>query len=467
MRFMRAIGMTVLAALAAAPGMVSAQQVLTLDDCIDLALKNRAAVIAARGDYEIAKWDKVYAIGQFLPTVNAGYSYTDYRNWDQEAEQLVVTETDTVSWEGTLMDDSPVTLRQEIPRATERRTVPIDDDEGTNKDLSISARLSLFNVPNWFDLAAAGAAKEQARLNVLASEQDMVKSVKIAYYLYLAAVEGVAVDSEAVKRSEEQLKLIESKYELGSASRSDVLKQRVQMGNDRLTLLRSENSVVTTRAELAYVVGVDPRADVGFSTDYPRRSYEGGLDEAIQYAMEHNPALLASGKSVDAARHSVKAAWATYLPTLTGSASMSANDGTRGDTVTYDFSSKSRTFGLSLNWTIFDGFLRERQVAWAKVSLNNARAYRVDQLNSTVAQVKSFYLEIKQVQEQLTVAGETVAAAEEDMRITQEKYNLGAATILDLLDAQVSLKEAQLGLIRANFDLNLAIARLESAMGKV
>ena len=59
------------------------------------------------------------------------------------------------------------------------------------------------------------------------------------------------------------------------------------------------------------------------------------------------------------------------------------------------------------------------------------------------------------------------AAAEEDLKITREKYNLGAATILDLLDAQVSLKTAQVALIQVDFDLNLAVAKLENAMGKV
>ena len=64
------------------------------------------------------------------------------------------------------------------------------------------------------------------------------------------------------------------------------------------------------------------------------------------------------------------------------------------------------------------------------------------------------------------VAQESVAAAEENMKIVQERYNLGAATILDLLTAQEDLKRAQVSYINSRFDLNLAIARLENAMGK-
>ena len=84
----------------------------------------------------------------------------------------------------------------------------------------------------------------------------------------------------------------------------------------------------------------------------------------------------------------------------------------------------------------------------------------------TVSEVKIAYTDIEQVKQQREVSTENVKAAEEDLRITQEKYNLGSATILDLLDAQVSVKQAQVQLIQAEFDLNLAVAKLEKAMGK-
>ena len=59
-----------------------------------------------------------------------------------------------------------------------------------------------------------------------------------------------------------------------------------------------------------------------------------------------------------------------------------------------------------------------------------------------------------------------VAAAQEDVNLAREKYNLGAATILEVLDAEVSLKQAQTNQVQALFDYNLAISRLEKAMGR-
>jgi outer membrane protein len=326
----------------------------------------------------------------------------------------------------------------------------------------------VINVSNWFNFAAAGAAKASAKLDVLASEQDLITAVKVAYYAYLAAVENVAVQEDAVKRADEQLKLIESRFELGSASKSDVLRQKVQFGNDQLSFLRANNAVTQSKADLAYTVGIDPREEHQFSSDYRVREYVGTLDEAIGFSMEHNPRLLSSEKNADQAKHSLRAAKAGYLPTLSASADWSKFNGTQVyQWGSYDYSNKSYGIGFSVSYNIFDGFIREQRVNSAGVFRNNALADLADARNSTIAVVKSSYLEIDLLKKQVEVSTENVAAAAEDFRITQEKYNLGAATILDLLTSQVSLNEAQVALIRVQFDLNLAIARLENAMGKM
>jgi outer membrane protein len=342
-----------------------------------------------------------------------------------------------------------------------------EQDVGPRKSLYLSADMALFDLSNWYDYFAARAGHARGRLDVLASEQDLIYSVKVAYYAYLAAEENVAVQEEAVKRAEEQLKLIESRFDLGSASLSDVLKQKVQYGNDRLGLLRARNAVVETKATLAYTIGLDPRQEHEFSTDYTVREYEGTLEEAIGFGLAHNPSLLGQEQTYSQALNRVRSANSLYLPTLSVFADYNKFNGTQAYPVAFDYSSDSYTYGFVIRYGLFDGFLREKRVTDAKVIRNNARADLADARNLTVSRIKTAYLEIEQLKEQKAVSGENVNAAEEDLKITQEKYNLGAATILDLLDAQVSMKQAQVALIQADFDLNLAVAKLENAMGKM
>jgi outer membrane protein len=455
-----------LLAIVFAPGLfsIAAQaKELTLDDCIEVALKNRAAIIRARGAESQAGAARRSALGAFLPNVRAAYSYSKGKQMDIDPPDVRATDYAEVL-DTTIVGNDTAIDAVTVPTAFETIT---EQDEGPSKSWYVGADMAVFNVPNWFEYAAAGAAKAGAKLDVLASEQDMITAVKVAYYAYLAAVENVAVQEDAVKRADEQLKLIESRFELGSASKSDVLRQKVLFGNDQLSFLRSTNAVIQSKADLAYTIGIDPREDHQFSSDYRVREYVGTLDEAIGFSMEHNPRFLSSTKSVDQAKHSLRAARAGYLPTLSASADWRKFNGTQAYPYAFNYSNKSYSIGFSIGLNIFDGFIREQRVTNAKVYRNNALAELSDTRNSTIATVKSSYMEIEQLKKQVEVSTENVAAAEEDFRITQEKYNLGAATILDLLTSQVSLKEAQVALIRVQFDLNLAVARLENAMGKM
>ncbi len=471
MRFLVKVLVTVLLISFVAQGAMSTE--LTLDDCIELALKNRASIIAARGEETLAKWNQRTALGAFLPRVSASYSYSKSKSTDIKSDELRATAYDTlfdtislIPLEDTTQVDNYLVPYQS-PTAYEVYEATYDDQDRTGKSLDLGASISVFDLSNWFNYFEAKTNRAKAHLDVINSEQDLILSVKASYYYYLAAVENVSVQQEAVKRSEEQLKLIQSKYELGSAALSDVLKQKVQFGNDKLTLLTAENLVTTTRADLAYTIGVDPNSDVDFSTEYSVREFHGSLNEAITFGLEHEPGLLGAQKEVAVAKHAVRSSLAEYLPKLSASVSLGMSDGTRGDTVIYNFSSKSVSYGFQITYNIFDGFLRERNLSQAKVYHNNTMAALAETRNLVSRDIKTAYLEIEKLKEQKSVAGDNVEASNEDLKITQEKYNLGAATILDLLVAQVSLKTAQVSLISADFDLNLAIAKLENAMGKM
>jgi len=322
-----------------------AAELLTLDDCIELALKNRASVIAAKGREQLAGANKRAALGAFLPRVDASYSYSETRSRDiksdvEDRESFLSYVIDSVEVYDPVGDSSFYILGaspqiDSVISTISERALP--DQDRSNKNLNISADISLFDLSNFFDYAGSKANLSKAKLDVIGSEQDLIYSVKVSYYYYLAAVKNVEVQDQAVERSTEQLKLIQSKYDLGSASKSDVLKQKVQMGNDRLSLLSAQNDVNNGKASLAYTVGIDPNSDVEFSMDYSVREFSGTLQEAMAYGLDHNPGLLSSEKSVDWYRHTVSSRWAKYLPTLSGYGSMTFSDGTQGDTATFNF----------------------------------------------------------------------------------------------------------------------------------
>lgn len=432
---------------------------LTLNDCIDLALKNRASIIRAQGSEQLAKATQRSALGAFLPNLSASYNYSKGR-------ETSISPPIPFAYEPSI--DTFVVNGDTAKDFNPKPTGSTDSqDKGPSKSLTFSSGISIFNLPNIFSYIQAKAEREAAHLDVINSEQDLIYAVKTAYYAFLATNENVDVQNDAVTRSEEQLKLIQSKYDLGSAALSDVLKQKVLFGNDKLSLLKAKNAVVTARAGLAYTIGVDPSKDYEFSTEYTTHEFEGTIDDAMNFGLKHEPGFLSAQKNYQASKSGVRSSFTQYLPQISAFLNYNVFKGTQAFPKVFNYSSNTVTYGFRVSLNIFDGFFREKQLSSAKINRNNALASVSETKNLLIRDIKTAYYNIEQQKEAKNVANENVKAAQEDLNITKEKYNLGSATILDLLNAQVSLKQAQVSFIQADFDLNLAIAQLENAMGKM
>lgn len=433
-------------------------KVLTLDDCIELALKKNQDVISARNQEKTAKAGVWQAFGAFLPSVtlsgSASQTHTERYSYADTGFAFGLTSFDTLIVPPDTLLIAPFETQFEAG--------------GVSKSYSVgmSAGLTVFNGgQNIFNYLGAKAGRRYYSYQVEASEQGLIYTVKVYYFAYLKSLDKREISREAVKRGEEQYKLAKSKYEVGSASKSDVLKAKVQYGNDKLGLIAAENSVKIARANLAYLIGLDVNADVEFSAEFEGKEYDGTELDAFKYGMANHPGLLASENYLMATKYDVRSAFGRYLPTLT--VDLNKNWSNSSWSKLKDFRSQDGQWTLStrLSLPIFQNFSRKRAMSSAKAAYNNAQAQHYYTRNNIALGIKQAYLEITRVKEALNVAGENVLAAEEDMSLVREKYNLGAATILELLDAQVSLITAQTSQIEAEFDYHLAVAELENAMG--
>jgi TolC family type I secretion outer membrane protein len=419
-------------------------KILTLDDCIELALKNNQDIIHARGNARIANGNVWQAFGAFLPSLDASAN---------------VTETHTHRDSGYLIGYDPI---------NDTLAVFPYESGGISKSYSMgaSAGLSIFNGGrNIFNYFGAKADKKYYDYSLKATEDYIIYRVKVIYLAYLKMLEKKKISKEAVKRGEEQFKLADSKFTVGSASKSDVLKAKVQYGNDKLGLIAAENAVKVAHADLAYLIGIDVGSDVQFSTEFKIRKYDGTELDAMKFGMANHPGLLAYENNLTAAKYDVKSSFGRYLPSLSVNVSRTWTNSKWSEVKKFKSEDGYWMVSTTLSIPIFQNFSRKRDMSRAKATLNNARADYYYTKNKVAHDIREGYLDINRANEALNVAGENVKAAQEDMTLVQERYNLGAATMLELLDAQVSLITAQNSKIEAEFDYNLAVAKLENAMG--
>ncbi len=430
MRLIRGLLLSLILICLVQAGTLNAE-VLTLEDCINMALESHPDVVRADGNFKTASADLWNAAGQFLPSVNASASVSE--NWGNRLDENSGLVYDT--WQ-------------------------------KSYSAGIGASMTVFDGGRmFFNYFASKANKAYYKYQAEGTRQNLVFSVKTSYFAYLAAQKILEIRTEALKRGEEQLKLAESRFEVGSASKSDVLKARVQYGNDRLNLFEAENNVKTAMADLAYIIGANVNSDIQVSTAFKAQQYEGSESDALAYGMEHQPGFLSAQKDLGISKLDLWSAYALYLPSIDVRVSRGYGNTRWTELKSFKDTDGSWSISTSLNIPIFQQFFRKRAVTRAKANLNDSRAAFYYAKNNLALEIKKAYLDMNNAREKLSVAEETVLSAQEDMDLVQEKYNLGAATILELLDAQVSLITAENDKVQAEFDFNLAVSSLENAMG--
>jgi outer membrane protein TolC len=414
----------------------------TLQECIEMAKKTDRNVTIARNTVTTSNNAVWVRAGQFLPSVSVDGSY---RKTDRgpTSPQIYTTGGAVIVSPG----EPGVTIK--------------------NYSTGISVGYTLFNgLQNVWDFLQSRASKRSADNQFTVTVSTLVYAVKGQYYLVLKSKRDLDVARDAVKRSEELVKLFQEKYDLGSASLSDLLKQKVQYGTDQLTLVTAEKTLKSNIDDLAVLVGMQPGSDFDVADIAMQKEEIGELDTYVQKALARHPSILAAREDISSSRYGLRSALGQYLPSLYWSFSYGWNKNSWEDIKKFGPEDHSGTISLSLQYNIFDGFSRKAAVSGAKAGLSNARASELQTRNQVVRDVRDAYQGIKLAEETMKLSTETEAAAKEDMDLVQAKYNLGAAALWELLDAEVSLKSAQFNRVSAEFDYNLALAKLHNAMGE-
>jgi outer membrane protein len=309
---------------------------------------------------------------------------------------------------------------------------------------------------------AARSAEAAADAGLLDAQYQTTLSAKQTFFGALAANELVRVRRASLRRAEEQLTVSVAKLRAGSATRSDSLRSLVTLGNSQLDLLTALTAVATSEANLGRLVGMDGRVralpDSSFLT-----VREIGDTTAIRLEAENNsPKVLAAQAQADAARASVKASKAAWWPQLNLSGRYSYNG---NDSQDYEFFD-SRSATLALSYPIFNQFQRDQSIVNASTAADAAASTAADARRQVDAALTARLAELASARTQIDITATSLQAATEDLRVNQERYRVGAATIVDVLSSQEALSRAEVDVVQARYNYVVAKAQIEALIGR-
>ncbi|NIP60957.1 MAG: TolC family protein, partial [Gemmatimonadetes bacterium] len=314
-----------------------------------------------------------------------------------------------------------------------------------------------FRTLNELRTARAEVSAEEATLEE--RRFDAVLSVKTAFFNAVAARERAAVEAARVERQEEQLAFTRALLDLGRGTRSDTLRARVDLNDARLALLTARNDARSAEFALAEAMGLEERVAPSPEARLEVDTLQWEREELMAIAVGRAPTVVSAERSVAAATAGVASARSSYWPSL------SLNGG--WDWRNEEFPPANRSWSVSFSGTvpIFNGLQRETGVDRAQSQVEAARARRQSAELAVRTQVQGAYDLIRTALAGLALAEESVEAAAEDLRVSQQRFRLGVATSLDLRSAQIALAQAQVDVIRRRFDHEVGIAQLERLLG--
>jgi len=284
-------------------------------------------------------------------------------------------------------------------------------------------------------LAEQGAACEEAQR----ISQQILLDVAVAFYALVGNVELQQVAERNLKRSEEHLGLAEERERVGDVPSVDLYRSQVEVAQSRQQLVMAENAVRISKSNLNLAMGLPPETEIAVAAHFdeaaPPEAFD--LKGAQARAVEQRPEMMIMKQKLCAAYNRVREARGAFGPKITAEGGYGRRD--------HDWFPQDDEWlaGVSLEIPIFTGYglthsLRREQARFCQLKAEYERL-SLDVQN----QVWTTHSRLREAYETIQTSIARVKNAKEGMRLTEERYKAGAATMTDLLDAQTALVRAE------------------------
>jgi outer membrane protein len=317
-------------------------------------------------------------------------------------------------------------------------------------------------------------AKKMAALNALAARRDMEREtlqlgyrIKAAYWDIHRAAEMLRVVEENIRRMEAHLEDVKNLLAEGMATTNDVLKAETQISAVRLMRVDARNGLDISRMTLNNALGLPLDLRLELATPLPETFPKPGEpDAAVRDALQSRPELLAGDLRLKAAETAVKVAGADKLPQVFLSGNyISARPNSRifpGE----DRFHETWDVGVGVSLSLWDWKSTDLQVRQARFQAEKARDALGTAADGVRLEVRTAALRFQGALEKLAESSVGQRQADENLRVTKERFREDLVTSSEVLDAEVALLQAELQRTQARVDAAVAQAALDLAVGR-
>lgn len=412
----------------------SSGPVFTLDECIDLALRQNPDVLVAKKRVEEAAGGVIEARAGYLPSVTASGEYKAIESDLADLKNSVTNRRDS-AWNGSI-----------------RVTQTIFSGGGVQGRMAI-AQLN----------------RETRMLEYRSTIDRVIMETRIAFYDILRNRADIGVREKAVEFYTKQ-KLYESdRLGVGSGSQLQVLRAEVNLSLETAELTRARNSLRNAFIRLSELLAIDfpPERDGAPFDVRGELGYEPvtlTVPEAMERALRLRPELKVRKNGIAVQRKQLMVDRSAILPRISLFGGYDFVSERERKNKEYDYY-EGYVIGAQVHWNLFDGMATFGRMQATRARLEAAEITRSDTETTIEAEVLRACNDLTRAAEVIVSQIENVKLAQESQDLAQSNFELGLTSQLDLLQSQLDLTRARLVEVVARFEYNAAVARLQRAMG--
>jgi outer membrane protein TolC len=411
-----------------------------LYDCVQIALEGKKTVLSAELGVTSAEQGLKGSYSGLLPSLSASTS----------TGRTQFPERESISYDfDNFTSDTTVTSHYD------------------NMSAGISLSQTLYNGGrSWNQVKQAKSQLEIAKLNQRTTKIQVIQNVIQSYYGLLKAQQLHEVAVKNLEMSDQQVSLVKKQYDLGVVKRTDLLKAEVAQGQAKVDVLNRQTNLENARRVLFNDMGLQ---DFGQPITAVENEWLAPpiptSSDILELLKTRNPNLLISQVRINLGEVSYKMAKGMRLPSLNSSVSYSANGENSEELMDALKDDWSLGMNLSVSVPIYTGNSLSVQQHQTKLSKQKSEYDYITLLNDLRVQGELIRKTLENYSEIIPLNQAVVASAAEDLKLVRERYSLGSATILEVLDAQVSLIRSNSTLINTIHDARIQEASLKALLG--
>lgn len=434
---------------------------LSLDDCVQIALTESPTIKVADLDIARVDYSKKEVLGQLLPSISFDGSYNRML-----AKQVAYMNMDAFSGFGGSSSDDDSSDSDSSSDSSSGASNGIKMGLDNSFQVGFSASMPLIAPQLWQSLKLSDSQIAQSVEQARASRLDLVNQVKNAFYALLLANDSRKVIQESYDMAQLTYNIYSNQNSVGAASEYDVLRASVAMKNIEPELLQADIAIKKARLQLLVLMGVSVDAPLKFAgelADYEKTMYADVLALGSDYT--NNSSLVLQRLQTNTLARAVKVQKMSLIPTLSLATNYNWTSSSNGNPLRNFRWNPYSYIALSLSVPLFQGGQRYARIRQAEIQIEQAD-WQLENLERNVnMQVTLAKDNIALNVKQIASCGESVRQAQRAYDIMKESFNIGAASYLDLRDAELALTQSRLTRFQAIYNYLLAGAELELLLG--